>query len=69
MYRYMCGSVFVFGIRIRIHKAPKYGSNTNPDPQHWKRQTRQTQKMDSTNKLAVPAPSIFEKSRIRNAQF
>ena len=21
---------------IRIHKAPEYGSNTDPDPQHWK---------------------------------
>ena len=29
----MCGSVF--GIRIRIHKADEYGSNTDPDPKHW----------------------------------
>ena len=29
----MCGSGSVFGIRIR--KAPEYGSNTDPDPQHW----------------------------------
>ena len=28
----MCGSGSVF--RIRIHKAPEYGSNTEPDPQH-----------------------------------
>ena len=28
----MCGSVF--GIRIRIQKAPEYGFNTDPDPQH-----------------------------------
>ena len=30
------GSVFGIQIRIRIHKAPEYGSNTNldPDPQH-----------------------------------
>ena len=31
----MCGSGYVFGIRIRIHEAPEYGSNTDPDPQHW----------------------------------
>ena len=24
----------VIGIRIRIHKAPEYGSNADPDPQH-----------------------------------
>ena len=33
LYRYriyMCGS----GL-IRIKKAPEYGSNTDPDPQHW----------------------------------
>ena len=29
----MSGSVF--GIRIQIHKAPEYGSNTDPDPRHW----------------------------------
>ena len=29
------GSGSVLRIRIRIHKAPKYGSNTDPDPQHW----------------------------------
>ena len=36
-YFYMCGSGSVFQIRIRIHKAPEYGSNTDPvpDPQHW----------------------------------
>ena len=35
-YIFLCGSGSVFGIRIRIHKAPEYGSNTNadPDPQH-----------------------------------
>ena len=32
-YIYMPGSVL--GIRILIHKAPEYGSNTDPDPQHW----------------------------------
>ena len=34
-YIYMSGSVF--GILIRLHKAPEYGSNTDPeqDPQHW----------------------------------
>ena len=21
--------------RLRVHKPPKYGSNTDPDPQHW----------------------------------
>ena len=26
---------FVLGIRIRIRKAPEYGSNTDPDSQHW----------------------------------
>ena len=32
----MCGSGSVFGIFcIRIQKAPEYGSNTDPDPQHW----------------------------------
>ena len=35
----MCesGSESVLGIRIRIHKAPEYESNTDPDPdpQHW----------------------------------
>ena len=33
----MCrsGSGSVLGIRIRIQKAPEYGSNTDPDPQHW----------------------------------
>ena len=30
----MCGSGSVLGIRIRIHKASEYGSNTNQDPQH-----------------------------------
>ena len=33
-YIYMCGSESVFLIRIRIHKAPEYGSNMDPDPQH-----------------------------------
>ena len=33
-YIYMCGSGSVLGIRIRIHKASEYGSNTNQDPQH-----------------------------------
>ena len=32
---YMCGSGSVFWIRIRIHKAPEYGSNMDPDPQQW----------------------------------
>ena len=32
---YMSGSGSVCGIRIRIHKAYEYGSNTDPDPQHW----------------------------------
>ena len=31
----MCGSGSVFRIRIRIQEAPEYGSNTDPDPQHW----------------------------------
>ena len=33
----MCGSGSVLGIRIRIRilKAPEYGSNTDQDPQHW----------------------------------
>ena len=31
-YFYMCGSGSVFRIRIRIQKAPEYGSNTDPDP-------------------------------------
>ena len=37
IFMYMCGSesVPVFGMRIRILKAPKYGFNTDPDPQHW----------------------------------
>ena len=34
-YIYMSGSGSVFGIRIQ--KAPDYGSNTDPDPQHWKK--------------------------------
>ena len=34
-YIYMCGSGSVFGIRIRIQEAHEYGSNTDPDPQHW----------------------------------
>ena len=36
IYKNMCGSGSVFGIRIRIHKVPEYGSNTDPDsdPQH-----------------------------------
>ena len=33
----MCESGSVFGIRIRIQEAPEYGSNTDPDPQHWLR--------------------------------
>ena len=33
-YIFMCGSGSVLGIRIRIQKAPEYGSNTDPDPQH-----------------------------------
>ena len=24
----------LLGMRIRIHKAPEYGSNSDPDPQH-----------------------------------
>ena len=27
--------IYVFSIRIRIHKGPEYGSNLNPDPQQW----------------------------------
>ena len=34
-YIYMCGSGSVFLIRIRIQKAPEYGSNMDPDPQDW----------------------------------
>ena len=30
----MCGSGSVLRIRIRIQKAPEYGSNIDPDPQH-----------------------------------
>ena len=41
---YMSESGSVFWIRIRIHKAPEYGFNTdpvpNPDPQHWKSRSR-----------------------------
>ena len=25
----------IFGIRTWVHKAPEYGSNTDPDPHHW----------------------------------
>ena len=32
-YIYLRGSGSVFG--IRIHKGPEYGSNLDPDPQHW----------------------------------
>ena len=36
---YIClsgfGSVFGIPVRIRIHKGPEYGSNLDPDPQHW----------------------------------
>ena len=32
---YMFRSGSVLGIRIRIHKSPENGSNTDPDPQHW----------------------------------
>ena len=31
----MCGSGSVFRIRIQIQEAPEYGSNTDPDLQHW----------------------------------
>ena len=33
----MYGSGSVLGLRILIHKAPEYGSNTHPDPdpQQW----------------------------------
>ena len=34
-YIYICGSGSVFGIRIRIHKAPEYGSNTDPIRIHY----------------------------------
>ena len=33
-YICMCGSESEFCIWIRIHEAPEYGSNTDPDPQH-----------------------------------
>ena len=32
-YFHLCGCVF--GIRVRILKVPEYGSNLDPDPQHW----------------------------------
>ena len=34
-YNYMCASGSVFGICIRIQKAPEYGSNKDSDPQQW----------------------------------
>ena len=34
-YIYLSWSGSVFGIRIRIHKVPEYGSNLELDPQHW----------------------------------
>ena len=34
-YICMCGSRSVFRIQIRIQDAPEYGSNSDPDPQHW----------------------------------
>ena len=34
-YICMCGSGSVFRIRIQIQEAPEYGSNTDPDPQHY----------------------------------
>ena len=41
-YICMCGSLSVFQILIRIQEAPeyRYGSNTDPDPQHWSRARR-----------------------------
>ena len=32
---YLAGSGYVFGIWIRIHKGPEYGSILDPDPQRW----------------------------------
>ena len=30
--------IFTIHVWIRIHKATEYGSNTDPDPQHWFKQ-------------------------------
>ena len=27
--------ILYLNVWIRIHKSPEYGSNTDPDPQHW----------------------------------
>ena len=46
---YMCGSGSVFRIRIRIQKAPEYGSITDPDPQHCPSPSRSgRQKLQNT---------------------
>ena len=31
---FTCVDPVLLGIQIRIHKAPEYESNTNPDPQY-----------------------------------
>ena len=51
MYSYMSGSVF--GIRIRIHKAPEYGSNTDPDPQHCLKQNQRVGKVVGKPNLQI----------------
>ena len=44
---YVCGSgstKLLFTDLIRIHKAPVYGSNPNPDSQHWMKTIISTQR-------------------------
>ena len=34
-YTFCFSFILYFHVWIRIHKAHEYGSNTDPDPQHW----------------------------------
>ena len=47
-YLYMCGSGSVFRIRIRIHKAPEYGSGSGSTTQCEIDQSNQTNRITTS---------------------
>ena len=51
---YLAGSGYVFGIWIRIHKGPEYGSILDPDPQRW--QEYEKKKSDSVTQTCGVRP-------------
>ena len=50
-YFYEYESGFVFGLRIQIYEVADYGSNLDPDPQHWL-----TAKNSTDTKYLYPDP-------------